>query len=108
MDKYLSPIWQKYLTFVISRSNIKAINKLAKPKDGGSMNKTKIMSIRVDEQEDEILAKKSNEIGLGKAATVRLIIREWAEMRKNFVTVPIKGAVVEGGKITIEEELARR
>ena len=29
-------------------------------------------------------------------------------MRKSFVTVPLKGAVVEGEVITIEEELARR
>ena len=63
---------------------------------------------RLDDTAEQAVSNLMSEKGLTKSSAVNTIIREWAEMRKNFITIPIKGAVVDGGKITIEEELARR
>lgn len=71
-------------------------------------NKENTAYVRLDRQALETIEKVMAEKGLTKSSAINTVIREWAEMRKNFVTVPLKGAVVEGGKITIEEELARR
>lgn len=71
------------------------------------MTKTKITYARFDEKEDEIVTNKSEELGISKAGAIRLIIREWAEMKKGFVTVPVVGTIKDG-IITIQEELDRR
>jgi len=85
------------------------------------MNKTKFTTIRLDENERAAVDSKMNETGLGQAAAIRLIIREWSEMKKQYITVPVKGTVNPDGTITwkmrekkwsapitIEEELDRR
>lgn len=66
------------------------------------MNKTNFTNMRLDDFEESIITEKMNATGLGKAAAIRLIIREWSEMRKQYVTIPLVG------KISIDEELARR
>ena len=72
------------------------------------MPKTKIAYIRLDEQAEAAIAEKIDQTSVNQSDAIRMIIREWAEMRKQYVTVPIAGVVAEDGKMTIEEELARR
>lgn len=71
-------------------------------------NKENTVYARLDSQAIEAVEKIMAEKGLTKSSAINTIIREWAEMKKQYVTVPIKGAVIEDGKITIAEELARR
>lgn len=73
------------------------------------MTKDKFTPMRLDEKEEAIVAEMMDRTGLGKAAAIRLIIREWAEMKKQYITIPKVGIIKgENGVITIEEELARR
>lgn len=59
------------------------------------MNKTKFTTIRLDETERQAVDAKMNETGLGQAAALRIIIREWSEMKKQYVTVPVVGVIKE-------------
>jgi hypothetical protein len=65
------------------------------------MNKTKFITMRADEHVREIVDNRAKETGLKQADVIAQIIREWSEMKKQYVTVPL-------AKISIEEELARR
>jgi antitoxin component of RelBE/YafQ-DinJ toxin-antitoxin module len=67
------------------------------------MNKTNFINIRIDDQEKAIVQKKMDDTGLGLAASVRVIIREWAEMRKGYITVPIRGIVKADGVVAMKE-----
>ena len=63
------------------------------------MNKTKFTTIRLDENERAAVDSKMNDTGLGQAAAIRLIIREWSEIKKQYITVPIEGIVSKDGTI---------
>jgi len=63
------------------------------------MTKDKIAYIRLDKEAEEIIATKISETGLSQSAAIRMIIREWAEMKKQFVTIPIKGFVDDVGRV---------
>jgi antitoxin component of RelBE/YafQ-DinJ toxin-antitoxin module len=63
------------------------------------MTKDKIAYIRLDKEAEEIIATKISETGLNQSAAIRMIIREWAEMKKQFVTIPIKGFVDDVGRV---------
>jgi hypothetical protein len=67
------------------------------------MNKTNFTSIRLDDQERAAVDSKMEQTGLGQAAAIRLIIREWSEMKKLYATVP----VVTYRPETIEEAASR-
>ena len=67
------------------------------------MNKTNFINIRIDDQEKAIVQKKMDDTGLGLAASVRVIIREWSEMKKQYVTVPISGYVNADGSVKFNE-----
>ena len=69
--------------------------------------KRKIAYIRLDEQSEQAIAEKIALTGVNQSEAIRLIIREWAEMKRGYVTVPIAGTVKDG-IITIQEELDRR
>lgn len=69
------------------------------------MNKTKFTTIRLDETERQAVEGKMNDTGLGQAAAIRIIIREWSETKKQYITVPVAG-VIRGE--TIPEDIERR
>lgn len=75
------------------------------------MNKTKFTTIRLDEAERQAVEGKMNDTGLGQAAAIRLIIREWSEMKKLYMTVPVSGVIRDGAVIkkpeTMEEAASR-
>ena len=74
----------------------------------GKTNKF-MTGISITHEEKAIVDGLKEQRGTGSfSLALGMIIREWAEMKKQYVTVPIKGAVIEDGKITIAEELARR
>jgi len=58
--------------------------------------KRKIAYIRLDEKSEEAIAEKIASTGVNQSEAIRLIIREWAEMRKGYVTVPVVGTVKDG------------
>jgi hypothetical protein len=60
------------------------------------MNKTNFTSIRLDDQEKDVVDSKMKQTGLGQAAAIRLIIREWSEMQKKFIIVPVNGVIKDG------------
>ena len=66
------------------------------------MTKSKFATIRVDEEERGIIDKKMTETGLGEAAALRLIIREWAQYKSQMVTIP-KAGIIDGDKIQLRK-----
>lgn len=59
--------------------------------------KNKIVYLRHDELTEKIVAEKMKETGLDQSKAIRMIIREWAEMKKQYITVPIKGFIDAAG-----------
>jgi antitoxin component of RelBE/YafQ-DinJ toxin-antitoxin module len=55
--------------------------------------KDKIAYVRLDKKSQEILDKKVSEIGLSQSSVIRMIILEWAEMKKDYITIPVRGYV---------------
>ena len=66
------------------------------------MIKNKFVNMRLDEQEEQIISEKMSQTGLGKAATIRLIIREWAQYKSQMVTIP-KAGIIDGDKIQLRK-----
>ena len=65
------------------------------------MAKNEATYTRLDDKAEQAVSTLMSEKGLTKSSAVNTIIREWSEMKKQYVTVPL-------AKISIEEELARR
>ncbi len=59
----------------------------------------KIAYIRLDPQAENGIAQKITETGVNQSEAIRLIIREWVEMKKYFVKVPIKGIIDDAGNV---------
>jgi len=83
--------------------------------DGGKKmqsNKNKTTYLRLDDQSEEIIKGVMNQKSLSKVAAIRLIIREWAEMKDRYVTIPkIKLEELKAWRSSpegIQEELDRR
>jgi antitoxin component of RelBE/YafQ-DinJ toxin-antitoxin module len=62
-------------------------------------NKNKIAYIRLDKEAEEIIATKISETGLSQSGVIRMIIHEWAKMKKQFITIPIKDFVNDAGVV---------
>jgi antitoxin component of RelBE/YafQ-DinJ toxin-antitoxin module len=56
---------------------------------------------RLDDKAEEAVSTLMSDKGLTKSSAINTIIREWSEMKKQYVTVPV-------AKITLEEEFTRR
>ncbi len=63
------------------------------------MTKSKIAYLRHDEVTEKAVFEKMQETGLDQSKAIRMIIREWAEMRKGYVTVPVKGYIDDLGRV---------
>jgi hypothetical protein len=59
----------------------------------------KIAYIRLDPQAENGIALKIAETGVNQSEAIRLIIREWVEMKKYFVKIPVKGFVDDAGNV---------
>jgi len=68
------------------------------------MTKDKIAYIRLDKEAEEIITAKISETGLSQSGAIRMIIREWAEMKKQFVTIPIKGYIDDSDAVQYPED----
>lgn len=67
------------------------------------MNKSETPTyVRLDEQTEEIVLTLASEKSLSKSAAIRMIIREWANFKKNFVAVR-KVGVIRGEKVIFDE-----
>jgi len=74
--------------------------------------KRKIAYIRLDEQSEEAIAQKIKDTGVNQSEAIRLIIREWSQMKAQYITVPVVGKV-EGNLIQaiepdLDKEIERR
>lgn len=69
------------------------------------MTKDKIAYIRLDDTAEAAVAEKMNLTGLDQSKAIRIIIREWAEMKKQYITIPKVGIVKgENGVIAMNQE----
>jgi len=63
------------------------------------MTKDKIAYIRLDEITEKAVSEKMELTGLDQSKAIRLIIREWAEMKKQYTTVPVVGKITQDGTV---------
>jgi len=61
-------------------------------------------SISFHEDDLKILERKDAELKCGISGAVRIIIREWAEMKKQYVTIPVKGFIDDLGRVVYSPE----
>lgn len=64
-------------------------------------NKEAPTYVRLDEQTEDIVSNLSEEKSLSKSSAIRLIIREWAQLKAGMVTIQ-KVGVIKDGKIDSE------
>jgi len=64
--------------------------------------KRKIAYIRLDEQSEQAIAEKIALTGVNQSEAIRLIIREWAEMKKQYTTVPVVGKITQDGTVEFD------
>ena len=60
------------------------------------MGKDKIAYIRLDDTAEAAVAEKMNQTGLDQSKAIRMIIREWAAMKKQYITIPKAGYIKDG------------
>jgi hypothetical protein len=72
------------------------------------MKKTITKAFSLNEEEVRIIHAFAKEKGLSYSSAIRLIIREWAEMKKQYVTVRVNGFVDDAGNVQYSDAPADR
>ncbi len=71
-------------------------------------NKNKIAYLRHDEVTEKLVSQKMRETGLDQSKAIRVIIREWAQMKEQYITLPVKGFIDDAGNVRYSDAPADR